>query len=310
MTKLTAIPVLACVMGWTAASQAADTPVPTAETCRGIVAHSGQITIETATPAGSDGCEFENMHLTLTSSQSWSIERLKLTRLDFASLARGAQIPSTLRAEAHGIRFSPVTPNKVTNYVLHVTIRPFDITLDYDAKSDPTVLRLAEFSMRGRNVGDLHISGEIDGITPELIQAPNTIVESTAALKSLRIHLDNQGFVESYLVAPLAGALLQGADDPDATVKQMQQTVITTMRGMLAPTMTPPATTDALAAFVADFPHPSKVLDVALNLPKPFGTPDLMRLQQGAATLRDLLPAGALTGSYTTGTGEPVTDKQ
>jgi hypothetical protein len=309
MTRLAAIPVLACVIAWSAGSSAADAPAPTPETCLGIVSHSGQITAETAKPIGTDGCEFDNAHLSLTSSQSWSIEQLKLTRLDFASLARGAQIPPTLRVEAHGVRFSPVTPNKVTNYVLHVTIRPFDITLDYDAKSEPTVLKLAEFSMRGRNVGDLHLSGEIDGITPELIQAPNTIVDSAAGLRSLRIHLDNQGFVESYLVAPLAGALLQGSEDPEATVRQTQQSVIATMRGMLAPTATPPATVDALAAFVEDFPHPSKVLDVALSLPKPFGTVDLTRLQQGAVTLSDLLPAGALTASYAASTAEPATEK-
>ena len=296
MTKLAGLIIavlLAC-----AGRAFADGPGITEEMCRSLPPATSMLVAGSAEPVGRDGCEYRTLRLSLMANQSWTIDRVLVTRLDAASLAGGASVPLTLRVEAQGIRFSPTVANKVVAYTIRTSARPFDMTLDYDVPAAVGIAHLTELSMRGRNVGDVHLSAQIAGVTPQMLQTLDPAAPVPAGLKSLKLHLNNQGFVESYMLSMLAPLFLQGSEDPEATVEQLKRQAIAVLRGTLASTATDPATIDALAGFIADFPHPAKILDVALDLPRPLGLAEAQTLQEGKLAPSDLLPAGALVATY------------
>lgn len=114
----------------------------------------------------------------------------------------------------------------------------------------------------------------------------------------MQLHLDNEGFVETYLVAPLGPLLLADTPDPAAALQQLKLQASAQISASLAKAGVAKTSIDALLRFVDDMPHPGRGLDITLNLLKPVSLGLLTDAIDHPAQLADLIPGGALVVGY------------
>lgn len=273
----------------------ADAAPPGCDTLLAAAAEIG-VTAESAMPIGGTGCVAERVHIAPMGRYGFTIERLVATRLDFAGLA-GSHIPSRIRLEAHGVRIAASPPWPLYRYISALVAKPFDATLDYEADADGRVLHLSELAMHARS-GDLMVSGEIVGFDPTTLDDREARPSPNAGLRWLNLRMDSQGLLESFVLLPMATALLGDEADPEARVASLKALATASLRAGLAQTATPPASVDALARFIDDLPHPTKVLEVTIDLPHPITLADMDALQSGQRTLRKMLADAVIAAHY------------
>jgi hypothetical protein len=266
------------------------------EACRRLAQSvPASITVAKAVAVGADGCAFEGVEMALNPRMQVAIGRLTVQKLDPAGGELKA-VPLALRLEARSLSFGPRSGDPLIDYVTRFAARPMDAVLDYTFDPANATLRLSEVGLDGKTVGHVRLSAEIVRLDPTGVASPSPSSIEQAALKSLRLRLDNDGFVEGFLAIPLASALLQGAADPAAQAAALKEQAQAALPVLLS--NAEPATLAALRDFLAAFPHPDKPFELTIELPAPLGASDLLPILNEPTQIAKRLPPGSIKARY------------
>lgn len=248
----------------------------------------------TSEPAGAD-CLLRHVRFGIAQA-GYVVDSLRLHGLasDFGGLPE--QVPDkplAIRVEARGIRFSPHTDNRKLAWMIAQQQVPFDATLD--ARYDPVTRRatLNELSLDGETLGHVLLrltAGNVAaGRSADLFAA--------AGLTSLQMDLDSRRFLAGFALSPLLPLLPD--DDPGAAVEAAKQEAVTSLRALLPQAGASAATTDALAGFVADFPHPQHPFTLSVSAANPVTANAIEAAGGSPSQLTALLRQLSVTASYT-----------
>ncbi len=200
--------------------------------------------------------------------------------------------PLALRVEARGITFSPRIDNRKMAWMIAQQQVPFDLTLD--ASYDPAARRatLDEFTLDGEVLGHVLLRLTAEGVAP----GPFSDVFGAGGLTILHADLDSRRFLTGFALSPLLPLLPD--DDPGAAVEAGKLQAVAGLRAMLPQTGASAATIDALAGFVADFPHPQHPFTIDVSAASPVTAKAIGTAGDGPSQLTALLRQLTVTASY------------
>ncbi|TMV69038.1 hypothetical protein FGG78_30950 [Thioclava sp. BHET1] len=201
--------------------------------------------------------------------ESWTVGRLRImARQDPATI--GQLPPTVLRLQADGILFSPVTEDSHMRYMIHVMQKPFSAKLSYNWDTTTGALHVQEAELSGRLLGLIRLS--FDGNLPS-DSLLSGFDPPDVHVKHVHIVLENKVLIENFLIPPLIG-LLPSSVDP-ATAIPASQTLAESQVRELPDSAGTKSSKDALARFIADFPHPTGHFEEDVTLKKSLGMNDL-----------------------------------
>ena len=115
-------------------------------------------------------------------------------------------------------------------------------------------------------------------------------------MRSIQLHMDSRRFVPAFLLGSLVAVL--PADDPGAAVEKAKAQAVATVRALLPAAAATAETVDAGAGFIADFPHPLRVLDVGVSAAAPVTLAAMGVAAGDAAQAAALLKTLTVTATY------------
>lgn len=264
--------------------QARAEPVPAdpVERCAGIlraipILLYGASTAERIEPVGSKGCRLTGVTAT---NGSLSIGQITVDRLDFERIYNG-QLP-----DAVTLRMQDIVIRTREGFSILGT---FNVAADYDLDVRAKVFTLKELALRGPALGELSLSGEIEGYSlPDHGGFwPDDADQETIRLRRFRLHAVDAGFL-SMAVFGLSGPGGQAAIDD---VKREISANLAKWPDFGVPR---PAV-EALTAYVGDLPSPPRPITISATLSTPI---PLSWLDPFDARLRQAMERLNLAVSY------------
>ena len=234
---------------------AAAEPVPAdpVDRCRGILRAIPPLTHATATveriePVGAYGCRFTGVTAD-TEGKKTSIGLILADRIDFDRIYNG-RIPDaiTLRVQDIVIRDDKLPSG----------LGPFGFIADYDLDARAKVFMLRELTLRGASLGELTLSGEVEGyILPDHGGFwPDVDDQKTIGLRRFRLRAVDRGFIRTALL---------GQSSPERDGRTAVDDVKREISANLArwPGFgVPRLAVEALTAFVQDLPSPRRPITI------------------------------------------------
>lgn len=243
------------VAALSAAHQAAAEPVPAdpVERCRGILSAIPPLTHAAATaervePVGGKGCRFTGV-TEESGRRKTSIGLILVERLDFDRVYSG-RLPDavTLRVQDIVLRGDGMP----------TSIGPFDFIADYDLDVRAKVFTLRELTLRGASLGELALSGEVEGYSLPAHGGFWPVDDQDAVrLRRIRLRAVDRGFI---------GAFLLGRSSSERDVQAAVDDVKSDMSANLArwPAFgVPKPAVEALTAYVGDLPSPRRAITIS-----------------------------------------------
>ena len=166
---------------------------------------------------------------------------------------------------------------------------PFDVVLQGSFDPVSGTATLDELSLDGRSAGRTALSGSADQLG-----GPDWL--ANGRLVSLGLHMDSRRFITAFLLAPLLPFLPD--NDPGAAVEMAKQQAVAGVRALLPQSGASPATVDAIAGFIVDFPHPLHVFDLHVQPRTPVTLNELQRAADSPSALAALVQTLTITASY------------
>ena len=200
-------------------------------------------------------------------------------------VAAGTGLPHRLEVEVEGLRMLQQTGDATLDWLLAAqgARSGIDGRLAAEWDASARTLRVAEASADFPGRSAVAASATLAGLDLSTLGAAQASLGSVA-LVALEAEVVTDGLFESYLLLPLGGGLLAGAEDPRAAFKALQA------RGVAEAERLPPAifadgAPAELAEFVRDLPDPSGTLRVTLAAPDGagLGAPRFARFALGGA---------------------------
>jgi len=229
----------------------------TAARCRDLIASAPllQDGAATAEAAGGGGCRFTNVTFGFLSRFGYQVASLVERGIPFGPLT-APNGPVSIRIEARGIVLVLHGGQPKLDWLNRQQQVPFDVVLDgsYDPAKGLAVLN--ELSLEGRAVGRAMLGGEVGDVNA-------ADVPGRAGLRTLELHLDSRRFIVAFLLASLLPFLPD--DDPGGAVERIKAQVIAALHVQLPTGGASAATVNAVASFIADFPHPQHVFDLTVT---------------------------------------------
>jgi hypothetical protein len=237
------------------AQQAAAAPVPAGpvERCRGILQAIPPLTgaatkAERIEPVGSDGCRFTGV-TGESGRRKISIGLILAERLDFGRIYDG-RLPDavTLRVQDILLRGDGMPSS----------VGPFDFITDYDLDVRAKVFTLRELTLRGASLGELTLSGEVEGYSLPAHGGFWPVTDQDAVrLRQIRLRAVDRGFI---------GMLLLGQTSSGRDVQAAVDDVKSDMSANLGrwPGFgVPKPAVEALTAYVGDLPSPRRPIMIS-----------------------------------------------
>lgn len=232
------------------------TPIPAdpVERCRGILRAIPLLKdfapeTERIDPIGTDGCKFTGV--TGESGQgNTSIGLILAERLDFGRVYDG-RLPDAITLHIQGITLG--------GDGLPPGLGSFDITADYDLDTKTKVLTVRELTFRGPSLGDLTMSGELEGYSLPVFGGfwPDADDQKTIGLRRFRLQAADRGFIRVLLL----GQSSSGGYDRAALDRLKTEISANLARwpdfGVPGPAVT------ALTAFIGDLPSPRRPITIS-----------------------------------------------
>lgn len=249
--KTLAILALAAAALWpTDQARAEPVPVDPVQRCAGIlraipILLYGATTAERIEPIGSKGCRLTGVTGT---TGSISIAQITVDRLDFERIYNG-QLP-----DAVTLRMQDIVIRTRDGFSILGT---FDVAAEYDLDVRSKVFTLKELTLRGPALGELTLSGEIEGYSlPDHGGFwPDDADQETIRLRRVRLHAVDGGFLGTAVFG------LSGPGGPAAVddVKREMSANLARWPDFGVPR---PAV-EALTAFVQDLPSPRRPITIS-----------------------------------------------
>lgn len=258
--------------------------------CRALLAQ-GIVTAGPATAeALDDGCRYTAVRFGV--SQRFGYEAATLVEHGFPSEAPDK--PVSVQVEARGIVFAPSSGNAKTDWLIRQQQAPFDVTLDasYDPAAKEFILR--SLSLDSPALGHTELAMDVAG-------ADGSNFPDDVALRSLHLHMDSRLLLLQFALGAAVAALPDGGD-PATEMDRAKAQATPLARQYLPLTGASPATVDAIAAFVDDFPRPRHVLDLAVTASPPFKLRSVGDTDDKGALAETVMRTLAVTATYT---GDP-----
>ncbi len=258
------------------AAPAAAPPPPNDPTrqCRALLAsfplrQDGPVTVEAV---GDDGCRFKGLRFGFGIRISYEVAELVEHGVPFGPPAAPTKFIH-VRIEARGVAFVAHSGQAKLDWLVAQQQVPFDVVLD--GSYDPARRRadLRELSLEGASVGRIALSGTVENVD-------RASFPTGAGLSALGLHLDSRRFITGFVLSSLLPFLPE--NDPDAAVAKGRRQGIAAARSLLPLGGASPTTVDAIAGFIADFPHPRHIFDLAITAPSPV---TINVLEQASASL-------------------------
>lgn len=273
---------------------AAEVPSDPVERCRGLLAAApaGSPLRDTDTEIGSvealgdEGCKFTDLKLSrFDEPVTVSVEEVTITKLDFAAAYEGKP-SNAMVAQAKGI--SVDSPEAAA--VLGSDAKSFDLAIDYAFDPATRQFTLNEFTLRGDSLGELALTGVLDGVSPD--SATEALRHGTASLRSIELHFENKGIIDRVLAFATASG-----EDPEAAIEQGRSQAVLGMAA-LAAVGVPEAAVKSLMAFAQDFPTPKGPITISAEPAAPVPLAQFATIQPGDAKSMDLVQSLNVTVSY------------
>lgn len=261
-------------------------PAGPADRCAAILPLLPTRPVETpvaAEPDGEDGCRYRALRFPIAASAAYEVETLLIRGL------RPGVAPTALRIEARGIGVGFRTGTAL-DWVTAQQRAPFDLLLDVTHDPATGTLTLRDLALEGDLHGRMSLGGVAEGVrlpTDVTRDVPGPDALERAAIRSLRVRLDGRRLVQNFILNGLTSYLPDG--DTGAAVEAAKAEAERRARDLLPRGGATPATVDAVARFIRDFPQPRHpfTLDAAVaEGTPPIGLPDLI-----AAAMPDGLTA-------------------
>jgi len=266
---------------------------------------SGPVQAKQTRAIDADGCEYEDVTISISPRFSYAASKVTIRRLDFADLEKSDIIPHSLRIEVTHLHMSFSGMGKVQSYIMKLKGQDEAITLDYDYVADKQRLDIRDVSVQGRTTGKFHLTASVDHVEPELFTKGGPKNPTDMKLESLRLHLENAGFVET-LAIPLLTGLLQESDDPDGDVEKLKAKVRENVKSFLAVLHVGPDVGATIDAFLGDFPHPEKTFDLSLNFAPSLGALEAMAIYTAGGAAPSSASHGTVKASYVAASCTPA----
>ena len=116
-------------------------------------------------------------------------------------------------------------------------------------------------------------------------------------LTALHAELDSRRFLTGFALGPLL-PLIPDDVDPDGAVEAAKEQLVAGLHALLPQTGASAATTEALAGFVSDFPHPQHKFSLDVSAATPV-TAAALEAAGSPAQLTALLRQLTVTATYT-----------
>lgn len=255
----------------------------------GIVT-SGPATVETI---DGDGCRYTGVRFGFT--DRFGYEAATLVEHGFPSDVPNK--PVSVQIEARGIVLAITSGNARTDWLSRQQQIPFDVTVDagYDPAAKAFTLRSLAFD--GPTLGRTEIALELAGVDTR--NFPDDV-----AVRSLRLHMDSQRFPLQFALGAAVASLPDGVpgeepgEEPGAAMDAAKARAVTLVRTYMPLTSATPDAVDAVSAFVADFPRPQHVLDLAVTASLPFKLRSVGDAADKADLARAVLRGLTVTATY------------
>lgn len=268
---------------------------PSPDRCAAFAAELSGATVAHATAIGPDGCRFHDVTIRSGGPGHLHADTVTVQHIDFDRAARHALQPA-LHVVVTGARFAGPASRPLAAYIMRVTARVFDAVLDYRYDPVAGTLVVNQLAMSGPHLGGLTVSAALDGVTPAAVTQPGAAAEASVRLRRLSLRLANDGLVETFVVAPLAGWLLADAPDPAARVAEMKPVATLYLMATLGRMGVPNTSIAALVQFITDMPHPRPTLMIDGRFDPPLSVADMAAIAAGHPPAP--VPGRQLTVSY------------
>lgn len=281
--KILAILALAAAALWpTDQARAEPVPADPVARCAGIlraipILLYGATTAERIEPVGSKGCRLTGVTGT---SGSISIAQITVDRLDFERIYNG-QIP-----DAVTLRMQDIVIRTRDGFSILGT---FNVAAEYDLDVRAEVFTLKELTVRGPTLGELTLSGEIEGYSlPDHGGFwPDDADQETIRLRRVRLHAVDGGFLSAAIFG------LSGPGGP-AAVDDVKREITANLARWPEFGVPRPAV-EALTAFVQDLPSPRRSITISAT---PSAPVPLARLDPTDPGLRQAMERLNLVVTY------------
>lgn len=266
---------------------AAAEPVPAdpVERCRGILWAIPPLTHATATaeriePVGAHGCRFTGVTADADGKRT-SIGLILADRIDFDRIYRG-RVPDAIALRVQDI--------VIRDDKLPSGLGPFDFIADYDLDARAKVFVLRELTLRGASLGELTLSGEVEGyVLPDHGGFwPDADDQKTIGLRRFRLRAVDKGFIRT--------ALLGQSSERDG------RAALDDLKGEISANLArwpdfgvPKPAVEALMAFIGDLPSPRRPITISAAPATPI---PLTRLYPTDPRLRQTMDAVNLIVTY------------
>jgi hypothetical protein len=270
-----------------AAHQAAAAPVPTdpVERCGGILQAIPPLTHVAATaariePVGTDSCRFTGV-TGESGRRKISIGLILVERLDFDRVYSG-RLPDavTLRVQDIVLRGDGLPSG----------LSPFDFIADYDLDVRAKVFTLRELTLRSASLGELTVSGEVEGYSLPADGGFWPVENQDAVrLRQFRLRAVDRGFISTLLLGQFPSER-----DLQAAVDDVKSEMSANLARWPAFGVPKPAV-EALTAYVGDLPSPQRPITISAAPSTPI---PVTRLDPFDARLRQTMERLNLVVSY------------
>ena len=238
-----------------AAHQAAAEPVPAdpVERCRGILQAIPPLThaaakAERIEPVGSDGCRFTGV-TGESGRRKISIGLILAERLDFGRIYSG-RLPDAVTLRVQDIMLGGDD--------MPSGFGPIDFIADYDLDARAKVFTLRELTLRGASLGELTLSGEVEGYSLPAHGGFWPVEDQGAVrLRQFRLHAVDRGFISMLLLGQSSSGR-----DVQAAVDDVKSDMSTNLARWPAFGVPKPAV-EALTAYVGDLPSPRRPITIS-----------------------------------------------
>lgn len=284
MSVLRVTTAAALVALFAAPAFAVDVPSDPVARCKGLLSLGDSplkdAKVGSVEAIGDTGCKFTDIKFQEPNDPTViSVAEATMDKVDFASVYNGKP-SNTMTGKVTGIS---VTGPEAEAF-LGKDAKPFDLLVDYVLDPATKQFTLTEFALRGDTLGDLTLTGALDGINPDT--APNadpTQLLGTASLRAFKLHFENKGIIDRVL----AFATAQG-EDPKAAIEQGKSQAVLGMAALSAMGV-PEVAVKSLMAFAQDFPALKGPLTISASPSTPVPFAQFATLKPGDAKSMELV---------------------
>ncbi|WP_395677924.1 hypothetical protein [Inquilinus sp.] len=249
--KTMAILALAAAALWpTDQARAEPVPADPVARCAGVlraipILLYGATTAERIEPVGSRGCRLTGVTGT---TGSISIAQITADRLDFERIYNG-QLPDAITLDMQDVVIRTRDGFSI--------LGTFDVSADYDLDVRTKVFTLKELTLRGSSIGEVSLSGEIEGYSLPHHGGfwPDDADQETIRLRRVRLHAIDGGFLSTAIFG------LSGPGGP-AAIDDVKREITANLATWPEFGVPGPAVA-AMTAFVGDLPSPRRPITIS-----------------------------------------------